>query len=517
MTGWIDWGFYFRGRDAPVHLDRENGEKIENRAYFGPTHIEMLRKGQPSFIQDHSNVSAVMDEIAHLVLWEAGVYEDRERGGVFVVVPGSEGSQKQYMRISLNDTSGKMEFELSHCCEDCRDLHGGGRGACKYIIVAVAAFEAVRKGNSPVKKLARIALKSCRPDCVNTGRQETTYIRLMDELYYSARYRLDLENRLLMNNDCVPRATFERCRGSRLVISEKKSPVEQVEDGVDNGGKEEFDWKKLRVRRRLNARERALVPRATFYLEQNGEEKLAARVVHAKDPLLIVGPAGVGKSRLARKVFERLRLPLLVISASSDRDLYSLVASTGLKKGETCEVPAKILTGSRMGYGLLIDEIASLRPDRAMFLNSILQEREIDLGTETVRLHEDCRIVATCNEGDEFIGSTGLDPSTLDRFVSIYLGYTSEDIEMDVVAHESGSGDRETIRRMIRVGDKVRRLYEHGEMSRPVTTRDIIRWARYSEGSDPLEIAGHILVPSVAKDPEERMALEDLLEEVFLY
>ena len=83
-----------------------------------------------------------------------------------------------------------------------------------------------------------------------------------------------------------------------------------------------------------------------------------------------------------------------------------------------------------MGYGLLIDEIASIKPDRAMFLNSILQEREIDLGTGTVMLHDDCRVIGTCNEGEEYVGSIGLDPSTTDRFVPMYLDYADEKTEV---------------------------------------------------------------------------------------
>ncbi|MBN1289128.1 MAG: AAA family ATPase [Actinobacteria bacterium] len=508
----INWDYYYRGKDWAPHLERKVGEKIQDPAYFGPTHVKLMDRNV-GFVQPYTVISAVMDRAVQDALWNAEVYKDKERPGIFVVQPRDGGSGNHYMRISRYDESGGY-LRVSHRCDKFGGLPKGKPVACNHIPVAVCALEIAEHRRTSIGALAKAVAVSCQPGQVYEGNREKAYIRLMDELYYVMRYTLKMDDRLVIEKDRARKKTFELCSGKRVITGEKKSGgYSRRENALKK--KAAADLAKCRISRTLTPEEKEWVPNGVFYVEQDGEEGLATKVVYAKDPLLIVGPAGVGKSRLARKVFERLGLPALVISASSDRSLYSPMSSIVIECGETREVPAKVLSAAKCGYGLIIEEITSLKPDRALFLNSILQARELDLGTGTFKLHEDCRIIGTCDEGDEFIGSHGIDHRIRDFFVPLYLGYPDRRIEADIVATESGFAETVLIEKMVEVAARVRRLYSHGEMYKPLTTRDLIRWAKYSDHSCVVHIAKKTVIPGVAYGKKERLMLADLIEEVF--
>lgn len=502
----VDFSPYFRGRAQVEHTAHKTGHKFDDPAYFSPTHRRLLDSG-PSWIMPQATASATLDKATHEALWNARVYEDLELGGVFVVVRRDSGGGWYYIRVFQGQNG---ELTVFH---GCMSVPLGAD--CHHIPLAVCAFESVRREDTPMKKLAAAVKKSGEPNARYEGDGETAFVRLQDELYYHMRYELKMESGFELICTRAPRKAFNEHHGRELVVGSDTLKRAGKGKAARSKAKPRIDWGKFRIRRQLNEYERGLVPADVFYKDRMGEELLATDVAFRGDPLIIVGPAGVGKSRLARRVFEHLGLPLTVISASSDRDFYDMVKATGLKGGETVEVEAKLLTAARRGYGLLIDEIASLRPERAMLFNSVLQERELDLGTETIRLHDDCRIIATCNLGDEYVGSIGLDPSTMDRFVPVHLDYLEEKAEVDVVARESGNGDGTLLKKMVKVAGRTRAAYEHGEMSKPVTTRDLIRWAKYTNDRDPLEVAELILVRAVARDDEEMLAFRDLLEETF--
>ena len=500
---------FYRGSEPAPHLNRVTGERIEDPAYFGPTHKRLLKKG-PSWIQPVTTVSAEIDRAVHAALWEAQVFKEKRKSKVLLVVArGDTPRKKHYMRVTT-DNSGHLI--MSHTCPDC----SVGTAGCHHVMLAVCAFESVVGGPSGIPSLVKQVQEACEPDSVYTGEAERRYLCLCDELYYFTRYTLTNNQMCTIEKTPAPKKYFDTFHGARVQVGDAKGQPRVVTGQVRVKREPKPDWKRYRVERELTDGEKAIVPADVYYVDSAGEELFATEAAFQRDPLLIVGPAGIGKSRLARRVFEHLGLPLMVVSASSDRDLYSLVAGVGLKGGETVEIPGSILTAARSGYGLLIDEIASLKPDRAMFLNSVLQERELDLGTETVKLHKDCRIVATCNEGDEFIGSFGLDPSTLDRFVPLYLDYLKPRAEAEVVARESGNEDQLMVSKMVDIAAKTRRLYKHGEMSKPITTRDLVRWAKYSKSGSPVKVARMTIVPAAAKDDEEKLALQDMIEEALV-
>jgi len=89
-----------------------------------------------------------------------------------------------------------------------------------------------------------------------------------------------------------------------------------------------------------------------------------------------------------------------------DWSSYNLVSSTSLKDGRAKEDVAKIFVACEKGYGLLINEIAALRPGRAMLLN----------GCSNLSPALPCRARRTCSSGDKRLYlsclSTGMEAQT---------------------------------------------------------------------------------------------------------
>src|SRR5450759_3994889 len=157
---------YYRGKEPAPHLNRVTGERIEDPAYFGPTHKRLLKKG-PSWIQPVTTVSAEIDRAVHAALWEAQVFKEKNRStkALWVVAKGDTPRKKHRMRICLDNS---RHLELSHSCPDCSDASAG----CQHVLLAVCAYESVMGSPSGIPTLVDQVLETCEPDSVYTGEAE---------------------------------------------------------------------------------------------------------------------------------------------------------------------------------------------------------------------------------------------------------------------------------------------------------------------------------------------------------
>jgi len=491
-------------------LQRGALEKIIDRDYFGTTHVELLDAKTPK-VQAHTVVSGKMEAVVVKALWQTRVYEDKQNPeGIFVAMAsGSTASKTYHMRITRGKHSG--EILVSHECPACDP--SSGHASCYHIPVAMLCLEAVRGGSETREGINKIMAAGAITMTVGSE-EEKELIRLMDETYYQMRWTHKMNEDFKLMDIPDREKTFRSHKGRELRLGTDVLGKAKVEKGAAKRKVENIDWSQFVVERKLTKAEEKMVPKRVFYVDRMGEEKLATTITHEKDPLMIIGPAGIGKSTLAQAVYAHMGMPMVTISANSDFDYYcSLVKSTGIKDGSTHEVESKLMIAARNGYGLLVDEIRSLKPERAMVFNSFLQDRVLELGDRTMKLHRHTRVIATANEGDEYLGAGGLDPSTEDRFVKIYLDYLDTPEETKVVAKRSGNKDNGLIRKMVEIAQKTRKQYEHGEISQPITTRNLITWAKYTDGESPKKIAQLLIVPAVAKDEEERVSLVDMIDD----
>lgn len=121
-------------------------------------------------------------------------------------------------------------------------------------------------------------------------------------------------------------------------------------------------------------------------------ERVEHVAVHTTDPMLLTGPTGAGKSKLARRVYELRRArhlvtgPLVEINCATLRGDSAMSALFGHKKGAFTGAASDrpgLLRAAHQGM-LFLDEIGELGVDeQAMLLRAIEEGRFLPLGSDT--------------------------------------------------------------------------------------------------------------------------------------
>lgn len=137
------------------------------------------------------------------------------------------------------------------------------------------------------------------------------------------------------------------------------------------------------------------------------EDKLKSLIKAGMNNIWMVGPAGCGKSTIARNTAKELDIPYLCISCGIGT---SATEFTGYK------YPTREATKFAEFYAkksiILIDEMTALDPSVAQVINAALANGEIETTTGTVLRHPECIIIATSNT----FGNGG-DDMNFDRYI----------------------------------------------------------------------------------------------------
>lgn len=151
------------------------------------------------------------------------------------------------------------------------------------------------------------------------------------------------------------------------------------------------------------------------------EDKLKNLIKAGMNNIWMVGPAGCGKSTIARNTAKELDVPYLCISCGIGT---SATEFTGYK------YPTREATKFAEFYAkksiILIDEMTALDPSVAQVINAALANGEIETTTGTVLRHPECIIIATSNTfgngaDRQYVANNQLDASTIDRFTGAII------------------------------------------------------------------------------------------------
>lgn len=148
-------------------------------------------------------------------------------------------------------------------------------------------------------------------------------------------------------------------------------------------------------------------------------------VGQARKHLLMVGPAGTGKSKLASQIAEALSLPFREISLSP---AMSPTALLGYMQAEGKYVTTAFRQVYEHGGVFHFDEMDNAHPSILAVINAALANGHCEFPDGRITKHPDTRIVASANtygRGPDrvYVGRQALDGSTLDRFVVVPVDY----------------------------------------------------------------------------------------------
>lgn len=236
--------------------------------------------------------------------------------------------------------------------------------------------------------------------------------------------------------------------------SDFQSKLEELKKAEEEAKKQEEERKKKEEEKRKAEEE--FKAKAIAFAELEPEEKLLKTIESGVTNIWMVGPAGCGKSTIARNVAKQLNLPYLCISCGIGTSATEFVGYKYPERESTkfSEYYSKLSV-------ILIDEFTALDPAVAQVCNAALANGEIETTTGLVHRHPECIIIATSNTfgngaDRQYVANNQLDASTIDRFVGgiIDVNYSDKfesQYDEEVVSYVN------TLRRIIK-DEQLRRI-----------------------------------------------------------
>ena len=246
-----------------------------------------------------------------------------------------------------------------------------------------------------------------------------------------------------------------------------------------------------------------------YYKEVSDEVALFEAAYAARLPMMVKGPTGCGKSRFIEYMAWRLKRPLVTVACNEDMTASDLVGRFLLDKDGTKWQDGPLATAARLGAICYLDEVVEARQDTTVVIHPLTDHRRnlpLDKKGELIHAHPDFQLVISYNPGYQ-AAMKDLKQSTKQRFGALDFNYPDREIEIEIVAHESGVST-DVAGKLVSVAERSRNLKGHG-LDEGLSTRMLIyAGSLMQKGVDPLAACSVALVRPMTDDPDMRDALD---------
>jgi MoxR-like ATPase len=144
--------------------------------------------------------------------------------------------------------------------------------------------------------------------------------------------------------------------------------------------------------------------------------------------VLLKGPTGSGKTKLAETLSALFEQPMFSINCSVDLDAESLMGFKTLAYEDEKQIikfiPGPVTNAMKEGTFLYIDEINMAKPETLPLINGVLDYRRTitnPFTNEIITANEGFGVIAAINEG--YIGTVPLNEALKNRFIVIDVPY----------------------------------------------------------------------------------------------
>ena len=252
-----------------------------------------------------------------------------------------------------------------------------------------------------------------------------------------------------------------------------------------------------------------LITEEPYYRPVSDEIALYEAAYGARMPVMLKGPTGCGKSRFVEHMAWRLGKPLITVACNEDMTASDLVGRFLLDINGTKWQDGPLTVAARIGAICYLDEIVEARQDTTVVIHPLTDHRRVlplEKKGELVEAHPDFQIVISYNPGYQSL-MKDLKQSTKQRFAALDFDYPDEEVEAEIVAHESGL-DPETARKLVSVALRSRNLKGHG-LDEGMSTRLLIYAGQLiKKGIDAEAACRMALVRPLTDDPDMRDTLD---------
>lgn len=259
------------------------------------------------------------------------------------------------------------------------------------------------------------------------------------------------------------------------------------------------------------------------------EETLVLLMGFAKgDRMLLVGDTGTGKTSIIEQIAARLNYSLVKISFDGNITRNDLVGEW-VVKGKEMQFQYGILPlAFRMpGCIVVLDEWDTINEETSFVIQRPLQKEDgklliLETGGELVPLHDDNLIVATANtagQGDDSglysQGTRIQNYSQINRFgLTIRMQYLEPDKEKAMLLKKFSDLEKAEAEAFVLAINKVRDGFSNGQISVPLSPRDLLNWAdKYLAMGDPMRAAKYCFLNRMS--PEDAQVTEGIIQRAF--
>jgi len=233
-----------------------------------------------------------------------------------------------------------------------------------------------------------------------------------------------------------------------------------------------------------------------------------------RKPVLLKGPTGAGKTRMAESISALFGQPMQSINSSVDLDaeallgFKTLVQKDGQSHIEFVEGP--VVTAMKKGHLLYIDEINMAKAETLPILHSALDHRRMMTNPftgEVIEAHQDFGVIAAINEG--YIGTAPMNEALKNRFIAYSIPYLTGEQLAALWDREFPDADPKLKEFMLNLAGDLMKQVENGLLSEEAASiRSLLDATALAEHMDPMRAVNYAIAQKLEDESERELFLD---------
>lgn len=248
--------------------------------------------------------------------------------------------------------------------------------------------------------------------------------------------------------------------------------------------------------------------------DENLWQDILAAVVLQK-PVLLKGPTGAGKTKLAETISANFSQPMQSINCSVDLDAEALLGFKTLTQRDGQSqiefVEGPVVKAMKNGHFLYIDEINMAKPETLPILHSVLDYRRMMTNPftgEVIEAHPDFGVIAAINEG--YIGTAPMNEALKNRFIAYPVPYLTGEQLQELWNREFPDAEVRLKTFMLDLAADLMKQVQNGLLSEEAASiRSLLDATALAHHMDPLRAVKYAIAEKL-EDESERDLFMDL-------
>ncbi|MDG5470485.1 MoxR family ATPase [Jeotgalibacillus sp. ET6] len=277
---------------------------------------------------------------------------------------------------------------------------------------------------------------------------------------------------------------------------------------------------KSRIQKTYSAEDRQRIGQGGYSSDDSSIMEDAVISLALNKNVLLKGPTGSGKTKLAESISELFHQPMYSINCSIDLDAEAMLGYKTIEqidgKSSISFVEGPVIQAMKKGQLLYIDEINMAKPETLPILNGVLDYRRTitnPFTNEIIKAVEGFGVIAAINEG--YIGTVPLNEALKNRFIVIDVPYIQGETLFNVIQTQSGLKDNSMISQFVQLSEDLLAQVQNGQVAEEAASiRALLDTCDLSVFVPPLRAIQRGIIDKV-EDEREKAAIKNAAETIF--